>query len=319
MGGTIRWFDGRIGPVGIWKGRALTNTEIATLYSQGRRIIYASLTSALKTNLSAWWDNTEASGTHADSHTGGHTLGNSGSIVSISEYPSELSSLRVGRVLDEIGWPTANRDLDTGAATLQALNPVDGVVALSHLQALQQSENGLVFIQGDGDVEFQNRTARSSAPYDTSQATFGEDSGEIGYEDMELSYDDTFIYNDVRLTRTGGTEQVAGDVTSEADYGKRTLAQTGLLNSTDADVLTIAQTLRTKYKNPAQRVEYIVVDPVANPANLWAKVLTYNISTRITIRLNKASLDSEFHIEGIEHQFEGKSWKTKWQLSKAST
>lgn len=318
VGATSHTFDGRIGPVGIWK-KCFSAAQITALYNQGRMAHYADLTADMKTSLVTWWDMDEASGNRADS-VGSSTLAPNGAGVgSISEYPSERSDVRVGRILDNIGWPTANRDLDVGAATLQALNPVTGVNALSHLQSLQQSENGLIFIQGDGDVEFQNRTARASAPYDTSQATFGEDAGEIGYEDMQPSYDDTFIYNDVRLTRASGTEQVAGDIDSQGTYGKRTLSRTGLLNSTDADVLTVAGLLRDKFKDPSQRIEYIVVDPVVNPSNLWAKVLTYDLSTRITVRLNEASLDSEFHIEGIEHRFgPGQTWKTKWQLSKAS-
>jgi len=318
LSGVAEYNDGWFGPVGIYK-KVLTSAQIAALYNNGRWLYYSDLSADMKTSLVAWWDNDEdGNATRVDS-AGANDLTATASLQSATiGWDSERSDLRIGRVLDNIGWPSANRDLDTGAATIQALNPVTNTNALTHLQAVGQSENGLIFIQGDGDVEFQNRTARANSPYDTSQATFGEDAGEIGYEDMELSYDDSFIYNEVRLTRTGGTEVVAGDVDSQNAYGKRTLSRTGLLNSTDADVLTVAQTLRNAYKDPAQRIEYIIVDPVANPTNLWAKVLTYDISTRITVRLNEASLDSEFHIEGIEHRFgPAKEWKTKWQLSKA--
>lgn len=311
------YHNGRIASVGFWR-RLLSADERRSLYNQGRRIMYADLSDNLKTNLVAWWNLDEESGTRYDAHAG-YDLYDVNTVASISQYESERSDLRVGRILDAIGWPSGNRDLGTGAATLQALTPVDGVVALSHLQSLAQSENGLVFIAGDGDVQFQNRTARANSPFDTSQATFGDDAGEMKYRETELSYDDQFIYNDVRLTRNSGTEQVAGDADSQITYGKRTLSRTGLLQSTDADVLTVAEALRDTYKDPSLRVESIVVIPSSDPSNLWPKVLNYDISTRITVRLNEASLDSEFHIEGIQHTFSRDSnWQTAWQLSKAS-
>lgn len=313
------FLDGNLASVGIWK-RALSDSEITTIYSQGRRIAYSDLTSSQKTGLSAWWDLSEASGTRQDSTANNHDLTDNNSVSSANTWISERSDLRIVRVLDSIGWPSAKRDLDTGAATLAAMTSVTDLNALSHLQAIAQSENGLIVIQGDGDFEFQNRTARASSPYDTSQATFGNGAGEMKIHDIEFSYDDTFIYNDVRLTRDTGTEQPAGDVDSQTTYGKRTLSRTGLLNSTDADVLTVAQTLRDKYKTPRLRVESITIRPRSDPANLWPKVLSYGLSTRITIHLTTASagINDEYHIEGIEHRFQPGLWETQWQLSKAS-
>ncbi len=139
------------------------------------------------------------------------------------------------------------------------------------------------------------------------------------YIDVELSYDDDFIYNDVRITRSGGTEQTATDATSQTSYGQRSLSRSGLLMTTDSEALSQAQYLLARYKGPALRAKSIMVYPDAAPANLYPKVLGYDIGTRITFRLGQAGINADYHIEGIEHNWDARQnlWKTNWQLSDA--
>lgn len=60
--------------------------------------------------------------------------------------------------------------------------------------------------------------------------------------------------------------------------------------------------------------------PDAEPADLFPKVLGYDISTRLTLQLNStnnpAMLDEDYHIEGVEHSWAASEdlWQTKWQL-----
>jgi len=139
------------------------------------------------------------------------------------------------------------------------------------------------------------------------------------YIDVKLSYDDDFIYNDVRIQRVDGTQQAAVDSTSGTAYGQRSLSRTVLLMTTDSEALSQAQYLLARYKDPALRVKSIMVYPDADPANLYPKVLGYDIGTRITIQLTQAGIDTDYHVEGIEHKWEARQnlWKTRWQLSNA--
>ena len=178
---------------------------------------------------------------------------------------------------------------------------------------------GVVFIAGDGDVQFQDRHARLKSPFTTSQATFGDDPGEQKYKHLEPSYDDQFIYNDVRVTRSGGTEQTASDATSQTTYGQRSLVKTGLLMTTDAVAKDQADYRLSRNKDATLRSRTLVIKPGRDPVNLFPKVLNYDISTRITVRLNQATIDRDYHIEGIAHEYDARTgdWTTTWELSDA--
>lgn len=233
-------------------------------------------------------------------------------------YSEELSGTRVGNVLDDLGWPAGNRDIDAGQSNIQATGELVDVNALDHLFTVQQSESGILYIAPDGDVQFEDRGHRLASPHNTSQATFGDDAGEMKYHRIELVYGDRFLYNDIRITRNGGTQQSAEDSTSQDNYGKRTLTRSKLLITADTEALSQAQYLLSRFKEPYTRVKKIVIRPDVDPDNLYPKVLSYDIGTRVTIRLNQASIDEDYFIEGIEHRFEpDKPWQTTWELSKA--
>lgn len=233
---------------------------------------------------------------------------------------AELSGTRIGNVLDEVGWPAADRDLAAGQSIMQATGAQDNVNALEHIQLVAASELGLFFEKGNGDATFHDRMTRRESPYDTSQATFGDDAGEMKYRNVVFKYDEELIYNNIRLTRVGGTEQTANDATGVTDYGKRVLSRTDLLYNSDEDCDSIADYWLTLFKDAIMRVQSLTVDPRRDEANLYPKVLGYDLSTRITVRLNQASIDEEYHIEGIAHDVNAidKSWVTTWQLGTTS-
>jgi len=233
----------------------------------------------------------------------------------------ELSGTRVGNVLDEYGFPAADRLLDAGQSTMIATGAQVNVNAMSHLFTVQDSEFGIIFQQPDGDVEFQDRHARLFSPYNTSQATFGNDGAELRYCDLVVDQDEKDVINDVHIKRSGGTQQDASDATSQSTYGIASMSKTGLLMTTDNEALDQANYLCNKYKDSVMRVKAIIIRPQADPANLWPKVLGYDISTRITLRLDMASIDRDYHIEGISHtvDFRRGTWETRWELSDADS
>ena len=86
----------------------------------------------------------------------------------------EISDVRIGNVLDEIGWPAGDRVLDTGETTLQATGAQANINAMSHLFLVQETENGIIFQRPDGKVAFQSCNARAVSPFDTIAATLAE-------------------------------------------------------------------------------------------------------------------------------------------------
>jgi len=233
-------------------------------------------------------------------------------------YAQELSGTRIGHVLDDLDWPSADRDIDAGQSLVMATGALQNVKAMDHLFDVQDSEFGLFFISQGGIATFQDRHARFRSPLITSQAVFGDDAGEMHYCDIQFNYDDSYIYNDLRRTRQGGVEQVASDAASRNAFGKRTNSLQGLLVVTDSEALSQASYLLNKYKNPSLRVKQIKIYPQSMPGYLFPKILSYDIGTKITIRLNEAGIDEDYHIEGITHTMgQDRLWVTTWQLTRA--
>jgi len=232
-------------------------------------------------------------------------------------YAQELSGTRVGNVLDDVGWPAGARDLDIGQSQMQATGAIADKKAMSHLFTVQDSELGIIYVAGNGDVQFEDRYHRLKAPHTVSQAIFGDDLGENYYHDVEPDYDDQFIYNDIRITRDGGTQQPASDAPSKTAYGPNTYSKTGLLMTTDNEALDQAQYLLKMFKDPLLRPSTLKILGERDPANLWPKLLGYDISTRITLRLNQATIDKDFFIEGVTHDINVKdgTWGVSWELS----
>jgi len=237
-------------------------------------------------------------------------------------YAAELSGTRVANVLSEMSWPTSASSIATGQSTMISTGALANVNAMDHLYNVLDSELGILFISASGSAVFQDRATRNAAPYDTSQAIFSDGTGTTDrYVTPNIAYDDLYIYNDCRGTRTGGTEMVATDSDSILANGQRTLEASDLLNSSDDDVVDRVYYQLSRYKDAQLRVESLTIKPSSSPTSLFPKVFSYDISTRITVALSQASINEDYYIEGIEHDWSAsapENWVTKWQLSNAS-
>jgi hypothetical protein len=68
------------------------------------------------------------------------------------EDEQELSSERVTRLLNVVGWPSSKRNIDTG--TLQVISQSAGSNVLTALKECETAENAQLFIGKNGDVMF---------------------------------------------------------------------------------------------------------------------------------------------------------------------
>jgi hypothetical protein len=97
----------------------------------------------------------------------------------------------IDRILDEIGWPTADRDLDRGVTTIRWWWEED-TDALEALERVLNSEGppAMLTVSGDGKVVFRDRHHRlTRAASLTSQATFSESGGTEPVHARPLRYD----------------------------------------------------------------------------------------------------------------------------------
>jgi hypothetical protein len=240
-------------------------------------------------------------------------------------YANEFCNWSIDTWLTNIGWPAADRTLASASSQIQSGTFVN-TQALQHFQNVADVESGLFFMGADGKATFQDRYYRQTNSL-TSDATFDDDpSAALPWLKAASAYDDTQIWNEARVTRTGGTEQVATDATSQAQYFTRTLTRT-LPMLSDTEALSLAQYLVGVYANPIFRYTSLVLD--GNMADaLWPHMLGRAISDRITVQQRPPPLlptpfliTADCYIEAIAHEVtateDGTYWQTTFGLSSA--
>lgn len=220
------------------------------------------------------------------------------------DYDEEETGARIENVLDDISWPAALRDLDTGSSIVMEASFANSASdkALDHLQAVADTEDGLAYINGAGEVRFIERHNLLLSPFTTSQATFSDVEGanRIRYQQLVPSYDLDNVTNEWSGTREDGATQSAVDSTSRNTYGPRSQQITSLA-TTDAEVLASVQWKLIRFKNPLNRVESITAMP-GNSDDDWATLLALDVGDRITLKETPPGFDAEQSTEyTIQH------------------
>lgn len=168
-------------------------------------------------------------------------------------FGEELSSARVNRVLNEIGWSPDARDISTGRATLEESEITDSTNALQYLQLAARSEPSDFFISKSGDITLLPR----NIPFSDDGLLFAETGG-IPYKTISVIYGSELLYNRVTTTSTAG-EVTESDITSITTYGERDFNEATLLSST-GQLRDLADALVSQYAEPELRIEGLTID-----------------------------------------------------------
>jgi hypothetical protein len=240
-------------------------------------------------------------------------------------FAQALSGTQVGLALTAAAWPRSQRTIAAGQFTMGAKTFLvsDEQSALDFIETLADSEVGMFFVGTNGNATFQDKQTRLSAPYTTSQGTFGDagDGTEIDYEDLTPTYDRDRIVNDWRVTGVSGVLKEAYDDTSIRRYFRRSQSRsTNLAN--DADALTQAQYLLTLTKDAKLYFDTIVLKPLES-RTLWQQVLNRELSDRITVIRRPpgggTSITQDCFIEAINiDAVNVGDWTITYRLSPAS-
>jgi hypothetical protein len=236
-----------------------------------------------------------------------------------ASYTTEDTDARINNVLNDVGWPAGDRDLDEAGEDLQASVLTDAS-ALDHIHLAEQTEIGHFWIGPDGVAVFRRRSVDTDPPYDTSQATFDDppSGGEYPYMELDAPFDDTAIWNVVRITRDGGTLQEDSDSASIDKYYPRVLSYSGLLYQTDGAALTAAGVLLARHKDANWGIMTMTLYPQRADIDMWAQALGRDLLDLITIRRDPPgpgdSNQAERRISFITHDFRPEFWRTKFGL-----
>ena len=244
----------------------------------------------------------------------------------VKKFPAVLSGQRMWDVLTELSFPSAMCRIDNGQVKVIEHVPGNGGTnALTHMQDVAEAEDGNLFISADGFFTFQDSIARQKSPLNTVQFTLSDLPG-IGYpyNEADVYDDDTFIYNECDISASDAAsplqEQYFYDTTAQSKQGIRALSRNSSLIANGSDALAQCYIFVNRYKDSKLRASNILVLPDSNPVNLYPAVLGSDISTRIGLKMsstrNPANLNEQYHIEGIEHDWDSSdaTWRTYWQL-----
>ena len=178
----------------------------------------------------------------------------SGQTLALGTPTEELSGARITDVLDQINWSPELRNIDTGQATLSTAEIAENTNAMTYLQSVGASEPGLVFIGKEGRVQFRDRL---TTPTSASLVEFGGTA--IPFTNLSVVYGSENLYNEIRVSRTGGGTATAQDPQSISDYGLRNYSQDGLLLSSDDQLVDLALFFAERFSQPEYRFDALEV------------------------------------------------------------
>jgi hypothetical protein len=197
----------------------------------------------------------------------------------------QLAGERMGRLLDSVR-SQAPRNLLAGSRPLAGQWTGNGQGTLDALREVENAEavDAVMFIASDGTITFLDGGHRSTSPWNTVQAVFGDAGGtELDYMDIQVDYSDSFIANEWNVTRAGGTVQTASDATSQSQYLRRPQNITGLKLRDDSDAADVAADMLAKYKDPFVRV--LSITPKTMDVNVADAVFSLEIGDKVTVKL----------------------------------
>jgi hypothetical protein len=228
----------------------------------------------------------------------------------------QTTSARVTNLLDEVGWPTSMRDLETGSATVLA-DPGSSRTALQAIKNIEFSEQGAFYIAPSGNAEFLSRaTIQSKSGQDPTN--FANDGTGIGYKNVVFAFDDKLIINQASFTRTGGTAQTAENLDSIAKYFPHSINYTDLMLQTDAQVLDVAKIYVATRAETTIRIDAITLDLNATDNAGDTAALTLDFFDTIAIK-NVAQdgtiIEKTLQCMGVQHEITPSTWNTTFTTS----
>lgn len=167
----------------------------------------------------------------------------------------QKTGARIEAVLSQpsVAWPLEARNIDTGNNTVGA-DVFDGNV-LSYLQEVENSEQGQLFIDRQGNVRFVNGAATPTTA--VTPLLFSDQFDGIPYTNVTVSYGTELLFNQAEVTSPAGTA-IANNTVSQGKYGiTQTTVNTLLSNTTDTT--NLAEFTVAKYGEPEYRFEELEV------------------------------------------------------------
>lgn len=229
---------------------------------------------------------------------------------------AELSGARVNAILDAIGWPSTDRAVDTGLSTIQGVTLVDER-ALTHLQTVELTEGGILFVSRDGKITFLDRTKPVTVSLNATNLTWGDSGLEKDYVDLSTSFDDSQIWNDAKAIAPGKTDQSTQDTVSQTRYFRRTRVEAGLWNDQN-EMKSRTEYVVTRFGEPALRVTGADLSSAKGQDVQWPHILGRDLHDKVRFLkrpVGGGTISQDSFIEGMTETIRQGVWDVTWNLS----
>ena len=214
----------------------------------------------------------------------------------------QATGTRIGKILDEVDFPSSMRTISTGNSLCQA-DPGTLRTSLSAIQNVELSEGiGAFYIDGSGTAIFKSRhqvaSSISGTPIEFNQT------GDIPYRSLIFSFDDKLIINTSSMQRIGGTAQVYQNADSVIKYFPHQYSAQDLVIDTDANALNIAATYVATRAETTIRIDAMTVD-LLDPAVPTDTMIGLDYFTNV--RISNIQPDSSTIVKTL--QVQGLRWE----------
>lgn len=232
----------------------------------------------------------------------------------------QTTGQRINTILDNVNYPTALRQIDTGDYTVAA-DPATTRTVLSALKNVEATEQGALYSDGDGNLVFKSRTnvikTGGSAPI----TYFSNDGTAITYAGVKFAHDDKLIVNQATMTRVGGTAQTYTDSASMTQYFPHSVNLTNLVAQTDAQCLDIARVYVQTRKDTTIRIDALSQDlTTPNYASGITAALTLDYFSTVNIKnvqSNGSTITKTLQIMGSNYTITPNSYDITFTTSES--
>jgi hypothetical protein len=210
----------------------------------------------------------------------------------------QTTGTRMGKILNQISFPTNMRTFATGDSLCQA-DPATSRTALGALKNVEFSEQGAFYMDGSGTAVFKDRSDVISSIAGT-PIEFNQTTG-IPYRNLVYAFDDKLIQNQCTITRVGGSPQFAENAASATRYFPHSYSADNLVIDTDANALNIARTFVATRAETTIRIDQLLVDLLdpAVPTNTMIGLEYFDVCKITNVQPDGSTIVKTLQVQGL--------------------